>query len=210
MGCAPERLEAVLSGEAPMNLDELILLSETLGLDAHDLGVSPAPAGDVDALPYDPPETPRDPADDPDVVALPFTAETDDDLDLTDVVDPDGNQILQLFQVGFTLGCTFFFQAATDQLQDSGIPSAVLRRYAGAQVPIQLDAAYHVYNEPVFSADGVTLKLSFDAIYTCTFPWSSIQRVSFFPEAPEPDDEPDEDEEEPPTPSGAPFLRLVE
>ena len=115
-----------------------------------------------------------------------------------------------MFEVGFGLGCTFFFQAEASQLEDSGVPRMVLDRYQGGELPIQLDAAYHSYNEPEFDTFGVTLKLSFDAIYTCTFPWSSIRRVAFFPEAYEPEPDEPEAEEEPPPPKGAPFLRLVE
>jgi len=208
-GMSVDRLRSLLGGQEAMTVDELILLSQGLQLEPQDLGLDLEDHED-DATPYEPPSAAVLPYDDP------FGDDTDlgdvdtDALPIEDALDPLGNHVRQLFEVGFGLGCTFFFQASTEQLEDSGVPRMVLERYAGAELPIQLDAAYHAYNEPEYHANGVTLKLSFDAIYTCTFPWTSIRRLAFFPEPPEvaPDDPPDEEDEGPK--KGAPFLRLVE
>lgn len=196
-GIHRDRLQPVLNGTEAMTVDELIQLSQGLELAPEDLVLDGVPEPDM--LPYEPPSASVDS----------LFAEEDVELSVIDAVDPMGNHVRQLFEVGFGLGCTFFFQAETSQLQDSGVPAAVLKQYRGGEVPIQLDAAYHAYNEPEFDAHGVTMKLSFDAVYTCTFPWSSIQRIAFFPEVPEPEDEPEEDDDEPPS-GGPPFLRLVE
>ena len=40
---------------------------------------------------------------------------------------------------------------------------------------------FHVYNKPDFQSKGLTLTLSFDALYTCSFPWESISQVVFQP-----------------------------
>jgi hypothetical protein len=58
-------------------------------------------------------------------------------------------------------------------------------------------------------AEGIHLRLGFDALYDCFFPWTAIRQVRFFPATPELDDEPEE-EAAPDKPAGAPFLRLVE
>lgn len=185
-----------------MTVDELILLSQALSLSPEDLGVEVpegATAEEDEDQPYDPPELGTVGLPEPQGVAV----------ELEDVVDPFGNHARQLFEVGFSLGCTFFFLAKADQLAESGVPASVLGRYADGDLPIQLDAAYHPYNEPRFEPAGVHLKLSFDAIYECYFPWTAIHRVTFFPELVEDDDETSGDEADD-SGKGAPFLRLVE
>lgn len=235
-GMSVERLHLILSDDGDMTVDELILLSQALALQPEDLGLDLEDEED-DAVPFEPNVTSlpfargatsgdEDDSEDADANELPYDSPFDADtpydapsgtLDLDseeiyldDALDPEGNQVRQLFEVGFGLGCTFFFQAKTALLQESGVPRAVLERYADRELPIQLDAAYHAYNEPEYTTHGVTLKLSFDAIYTCTFPWAAITRLAFFPEPPpEPEPEPEE-EEEPPSGGRPPFLRLVE
>jgi len=114
-----------------------------------------------------------------------------------------GNQPEELVRMGFSLGCDFMFLARTEDLAASGLPAFVLEQYAGKSVPIRFDAAYHKYNQPEYDEPSLTVKLSFDALYTCTFPWEAIEQVVFFPIPPE-------REEEPEAPDGsAPFLRLV-
>ena len=166
-----------------MTVEELLALTESLDLSPADFGLDSVPEGAAD-LPLAP--------------AL-------------SSVDPWGNHIEQLFQIGFGLGCDLLFIADASQLEASGIPAAVLAGYEGRDMPIKLDAAYHKYNQPLYDATAITLTLSFDALYECRFPWSAIKQVIFYPlyEAPEESGEdipaaPDE-----PTPSGGSHLRLV-
>jgi hypothetical protein len=172
-----------------MTVDELILLTQALELSPADLGL---PSDDA----YDPPD-------------VDLTEEGD--VGLGAAIDPFGNQPRQLFEVGFALGCDFFFRAAVDQLEGSGVPPAVLERYAGGDLPIKLDAQYHRYNEPRFENDGLGIKLSFDDVYECFFPWSAFRQIVFFPAPPPVVPEPEPEPEEPPPGKGRPpFLRLVE
>ena len=144
-----------------------------------------------------------DPAD----LTIPDTATTTPVPSAPASVDPFGNQPEQLFRIAFDLGCDFLFLASIDQLDDSGVPAAVLAQYTDL-LPIHLQAAYHQYNEPRYDRSGVTLTLSFDALYECSFPWTAIRRIVFEPVSPE--IEPDEEVEPPSEASSpAPFLRLV-
>ena len=160
-----------------MTVEELLALTESLDLSPADFGLDSVPEGAAD-LPLAP--------------AL-------------SSVDPWGNHIEQLFQIGFGLGCDLLFIADASQLEASGIPAAVLAGYEGRDMPIKLDAAYHKYNKPRYTERNLTLTLSFDALHDCTFPWHAISQVAFFPLAEEPDTPPDsdgQDDEEPnrPTP----------
>lgn len=209
-GLDPGELSATLHGERAMTVDQLILITQALDLTPEELGLPSEPTGprpvaaDDEPLPYD---APGDPIDDnlddgPDLSVASDASNGPDELDLA--VDPYDNHIRQLFQVGFALGCDFFFHADASELTDSGVPAAVLERYKSSVLPIKLDAAYHQYNDPRYERAGLWLKLSFDDVYDCYFPWSAVKRVIFSPIAPEPEPEPDK-------PKGpAPFLRLVE
>ncbi|MFK7929162.1 MAG: helix-turn-helix domain-containing protein [Myxococcota bacterium] len=209
-GIPADHLRSVLAGREPMTVDELILLSQALSLSPEDLGVELPHSADAESSvdPTADEDDLQDAYDPPGLSAIGLPESEAVSMALEELVDPFGNHARQLFEVGFALGCTFFFLAKAEQLAESGVPASVLSRYADGDLPIQLDAAYHPYNEPTFDATGVALKLSFDAIYDCYFPWSAIHRVTFFPELIEDDATPD-DEEESPKPS-APFLRLVE
>jgi hypothetical protein len=180
-------LRRALTGTDPMTLDQLLAVTQALELDPKTIA---ALSGQAD-LPEEPPAPPAPPAGD----AL--------------VINPWGNHQEQLFRAAFTLGVDVYFVAETSALADSGLPKAVLRQYAGSRVPVKLDAAFHSYNNPRYSEEGITLTLSFDALYDCTFPWSAIPQIIFFP-APPP--EPPVEEAEPDPGEGkpkAPFLRLV-
>jgi transcriptional regulator with XRE-family HTH domain len=190
-GLERQRVRRILKGSEPMLLDEMMRISDALEIQPTDMGL----AADL--------EVPEPPAD----------AEgegEDEDEDDGPIVDPYGNQPEQLFRVAFGLGCDFFFLVEADVLQDSGVPEHILAQYSGRELPIKLDAAYHQYNDPRYAADAVTLTLSFDQLYECTFPWSSVRQVIFFPAAPdstppsaEIDDDGGDDED------GHPHLRLV-
>jgi transcriptional regulator with XRE-family HTH domain len=182
------RVRRVLKGTEPMTVTELLALGQALHIGPADLGwpdLSRSDGGAADAPPLEPTEG----------------NEPDDALGL----DPWGNHPEQLFRAGFELGCDFMFVARTSELGDSGIPMPVLAQFAERDLPIKLDAAYHRYNQPRYEPDAITLTLSFDALYDCRFPWSSIRQVLFFPAPPEPS-QPEEEEED----SGdRPVLRLV-
>lgn len=183
-GIPRPRLRRILVGTEPMLVDELFLITQALEVAPADL-----------ALPAWPPAGPSDdPAPDvePDAKAAPS-------------VDPWGNQPEQLFRIAFALGCDLLFTAETSMLEDSGVPSYILQQYRDGQVPIQLDAMFHGHNAPRYDEQGITLTLSFDALYDCRFPWTSIRRMIFTPMAPEAAEQP-----QPEPPKGRPKLRLVE
>lgn len=196
-GLERERLRRVLAGHEPITVDELIGVAQALDLSPDDLGLT-MPMGTVSDLDYEPPEP-----DDP------FLGGPGDEIVVEDVLDPYGNHVRQLFEVGFALGCDFFFFAEAAELQGSGVPAHVLEQHAGAQIPLRLDAAYHADHEPRLEAAGIRLRMGFDALYDCFFPWTAIKRLMFLPATPVLDEE----EEEPPAEpkdTGVPFLRLVE
>ena len=178
------RVRRVLKGSEPMTVGELLTLGQALHIGPADLGWPDL--SQADSGPDAPPTRPDEEGEDEDRLGL----------------DPWGNHPEQLFRSGFELGCDFMFVARTSELADSGIPDAVLAQFADRDLPIKLDAAYHRYNQPRYDASGITLTLSFDSVYDCTFPWTSIRQVLFFPAPPEPD-EPEEEPEE------RPALRLV-
>lgn len=186
-GLEPARFRRLLAGEAPMTLDELVAITQVLEVRVEDVLAADTGPDAEDAL-YDPP---ADPAE-----AAPLAA--------TDL-DPEGNHVRQLFEVGFALQCDFLFLAHTGQLDDSGLPKDVLGRYAGREIPIKLDAMYHGHNQPRFEDDAITLTLSFDALYECRFPWASVRQVVFFPRRVEP-----KRADPPEPPKNRPKLRLVE
>ena len=185
------RVRQLLAGTEPMLVDELMRLSEALSIAPSDMGL-PDPGEDG---PVGPP--------------LPLPPEPPDPFDAF------GNHPEQIFRMAFGLGIDFFFLCDAAELGDSGVPGHVLNQYKGRELPIKLDAAYHSYNDPRYSPLGLTLTLSFDQLYECTFPWKAVKQFILFPLAPvapaEPDPEggdDDSDEDEPPS-KGVPHLRLV-
>jgi transcriptional regulator with XRE-family HTH domain len=181
-GLPRARVRKVLTGADDMTVDELLKLTTALQISPADLGLPGAPAE----------------ADEPAAVAV-----ADAPPEWTPNVDPWGNHPEQLFRIGFALGCDFLFLLDPAQLADSGLPAFVLQQYQSSPLPIKLDAMYHQHNAPRYGERGVTLTLSFDALYDCTFPWSSVRQVVFFPVPVEPAAPPPEE------PKG-PRLRLVE
>ena len=114
---------------------------------------------------------------------------------------PFSNHTRQLVAYGFALGCNMLLLCRTEKLKNSNIPEQVRAQFH-PHMPIQLDAQYHPYNKPQYFDDGLELRLSFDALYTCFFPWHSIERVVFLPQM---EEDSSSEEETPPTPT----LRLV-
>ncbi|MBA2321954.1 MAG: helix-turn-helix transcriptional regulator [Deltaproteobacteria bacterium] len=180
-GLPRARVRKLLVGAEPMLVDELLAITKALELTPTELAAAgeisdPEPPGLRVAHEEEEPEGPR--------------------------VDAWGNQPRQLFEVAFALGCDFFFLLDGAQLEGTKLPASVIAQYRGRDLPIKLDAKYHAYNDPKYDDASITLSLSFDALYTCRFPWSAIKQVIFFPVAPEPD-EPDEPD------APGPQLRLV-
>ena len=180
-----DRLRKLLAGAEPMLVDELMRLSEALEIAPADMGL-PDPSPDAEATKL--PAGPTQPSP----------------------VDAFGNHPEQLFRVAFGLGVDFFFLCDAAGLEESGVPGHVLKQYTGRELPIKLDAAYHSYNAPRYHPDGITLTLSFDQLYECTFPWKAVKQFILFPAAPEAPLAPEPPEQEPePAPQRVPHLRLV-
>lgn len=181
------RVRKLLSGKEPMLVDELLKISEALDLKPSDMGIP-----DADEIP--------EPSEEPEAPKLGVLAEDD----AGPAVDPYDNHHRQLLEVAFALGCDFAMTVHPEELLESGIPRHVLDAHLGRLMLIQLDAAYHSYNNPRYDDGAITLTLSFDALYDVRFPWSAIHQVICTP-APWEDDEDHDDESSEETP----VLRLV-
>lgn len=177
------RLRRLLKGTEPMLLDELLQISQVLEIQPTDFGL---PAG-------------TEVADTPPPAPAPAAGQWK--------VDPWGNHAEQLFRFAFDLGCDFYFTSDPAMLADSGVPRSVLDRHP-KELGIKMDAAYHKYNAPRYGADAITLTLSFDALYDCTFPWGAIRQVVLWPAPPEPAPAEPPAEESEPRKKGS-HLRLV-
>jgi len=188
------RVRKILTGEEEMTLEELLKLTTALEISPGDLGL-PGSA------------LLKETADEPSSALGVVEPEADQGgageggKEAVPSVDAWGNHPEQLVRIGFALGCDFMMVATTSELADSGLPAQVIEQYRDGAVPIRLDAAYHKYNQPRYDERGVTMTLSFDALYECTFPWTSLRQVLFFPAPPR--------AVEPPAPK-KPSLRLVE
>lgn len=181
-GLERKRLRRVLGGTEEMTVTEFMAIVTALDIRPEDMGLGELPAEAA---------TPA-----VQLAGEPRPAR----------VDPWGNQTRQLVEIAFELGCDFSFLADTAALQESGIPAGVLARFDGGPLLIKLDAAYHKYNKPRYTDADLTLTLSFDALYDCSFPWHAISQVAFFPMAEEPSDSPDEEQDDA---TSRPTLRLV-
>jgi hypothetical protein len=219
-GLERARVKQVLSGSVPMDVDEFLLLTQALDVGPDELGMAgvTSPARDASA------ERPAGPRL---VVASTGTTgaerpggvvplQTPPMAGLAEAPDALGNLPRQVLQLGFALGIDLFVLLDVRQLAGSNVPPAVLQRFPDT-LPIKLEARYHAHNRPRYRDDTLEIVLSFDALYTCTFPWTAFREVRFLlpeeplrvapptsgPETPAPP-EPD-----PPRPGGGPFLRVV-
>ena len=166
-GIERKQLRSALGGSKPLLVDELLLICKALELDMTDLEAVPHDANVTESMPRPVP-----------VAATPLSTDAPDEQV---TLDPWGSHTEQLFRVGFALGCDFVFVADTAQLADSGVPQSVLDGFDKREFVIKLDAAYHHHNQPQYNEDTIRLRLSFDTVHTCTFPWAAIQRVIFLP-----------------------------
>ena len=176
------RLRKILAGGEPMLVDDLLMISQALDLKPSDMGIPGA-----DQLPDDAPS---------ETAVLVVEPEGPK-------VDPYANHHRQILEVAFGLGCDFAMTVHPEELVESGIPRHVLDAHLGRLMLIQLDAAYHSYNNPRYDDGGITLTLSFDALYEVRFPWNAIHQVICTPAPWEDDDESEESD------SDGPVLRLV-
>lgn len=210
-GLERSRLKKVLGGREPILVDELLTLYAALDITAEDLvamqGVegleAVLDAAEDTPTPSPEPLRPAEPAETPE----PRSANGLVSGVVAAAVDPLGNHPRQIVELAFALGCDLFFLVDPAQLRGGGAPEHVLAQYQERDLPLKLDAAYHAYNEPQLDADGMTLVLSFDALYTCRIPWSAVKQITLFPSPEDPTSPPDDGEDD--HPSERPTLRLV-
>jgi len=183
-------VKRILAGKEPLTVDQLMSWTQELGLSMEEL--AQVPAGVAEA------------AEQNGALLEPTLAEADAQDAV--MVSPFGLHAEQGIRMAFAMGVDFAFVSESAQLEDSGVPPQVLARFPERML-IRLDAAYHKYNAPVYDDHGLTLALSFDTIYTCVFPWSSVLQVTVYCDPPDPSSPSDPEPE--PEESGRPALRLV-
>jgi transcriptional regulator with XRE-family HTH domain len=193
IGLERSRLKKVLAGQESMTVDELIVLSEGLELDAHALAQLPRVPDQDEAIPL--PVSSSNAAD----MALPSTS--------TDL-DPYGNHAEQLMRFAFDLGCDIFCLFDSTKIEESGIPVSVRSQYP-ENLPLRLEAVYHHQNQPVFKPSGLQLSLSFDSLYSCLLPWSAFLQITLFPLPWDPLEDAPEEQRSAPQP-GPSHLRLLD
>jgi plasmid maintenance system antidote protein VapI len=179
LGRPKAEVRRILTGADPLTVDDLVRITELLGISEDDLGVTARLQAVVEE------------ADD-----------TDDDAHWD-------NQPRALVQFGFDRGIDFMLLAASDELGDWGGPARVAEQYRGREVPLQLDAAWHKHMKAELGDEGLSVTLSFDGLYRCWFPWAVIKRVIFIPMPPAPQEAPPPPSPPPEAPKARPHLRLV-
>lgn len=233
IGVERAHLKQVLSGREPLTVDELIGIASALELGPEQLGGMPmagaadssaadaadaadadgAAAGDTAEDADDQPDAPDVPADggSPSLAMVGEFGRGDPQADpIGHAADPYGNHAAQIMRLGLALGCDLHLLVETTDIQDSGVPPQVLAQFRD-RLPLRLDAAFHRHHDVRFLPEAVQITLSFDALYTCRFPWASIQQVTLFPLPPDDEPEPEEDTEDEPSPAvRRGHLRLVE
>ena len=187
-----DRLKYILAGDEPITVDEFMILAQLLEIGLEDLQL---PVDSIiqesEAQVETEGEGTVEPSQDESEEIAEAIAEA-----IADSADPYGNHTAQAIRLGFSLGCDLYFVVDASKLSTSGLPQRVLEQFP-ERVPIRLDAAYHRHNNPQFTSQGLTLVLSFDELYACTFPWDSFKQVTFFPLSTKPvEDEPDSEAED--------------
>ena len=207
-GIERAHLKHVLSGAEALTVDELVQIAEVLEIGAGDLAGLPAELTAPEPAPDDGgskgPELMRSRRGG---AAL---ATVDNDGPEMPQLDPYGNHAEQILKLGLALGIDIYLLLNSSELGECGVPRAVLQKYP-ERLPIHLEAAYHRHHDPSFLPDGLKLKLSFDALYDCTLPWTAFHQVTLFPLPPDPPaapEPPPEKDEKPTLQRG--HLRLVE
>ena len=189
LGKTKKELKAILSGKVPLTVDDLSTIGNALNLQDSDL---------QQFMQRLEPTASSQPEKNPGKIELTDTPVSNDDSQWRP--NPVGTHSMQVLKLGFALGCNLFFIANTEDLHDSGIPESVLKQY-GAKLPIRLDSDFFHHYKPEYFDDGLEIRLSFDAVYTCFFPWHVFEQITFFVS----DDEPEQA-----TSSKGPSLRIID
>jgi transcriptional regulator with XRE-family HTH domain len=170
------RLKHVLGGSESMTVDELLLVANALQIDARTLGMQGSEFEDGAA------DGAKEHGDRKDSSAPAIVPERDAPW----LVDPYGNHAEQALRLGFGLGCNLWLRLDSSTLEKSGVPLDVIQSQ-GETLRIQLDAAYHRHNKPVFHPDHLQIVLSFGTtLYTVKLPWESFRQVALVPLPPQP------------------------
>jgi hypothetical protein len=168
IGKSKKEIKAILSGLTPLTVDDLSSIGSALNLQDADLQRFMQIPDDIE-------QTNRS----VDNEGFSLSGETVEKNEEVWVPNPVGTHSMQVFKLGFALGCNLFFVANTVDLQDSGIPESVLKQY-GDKLPIRLDSDFFHHYKPEYFEDGLEIRLSFDAVYTCFFPWHVFEQITFF------------------------------
>lgn len=170
VGKSKREVKSILSGQTPLTVDDLSTITQALDIKDADLQrfMNVPITQDLD-----------DEEHESDALVMEMTKTDEVEPEENWVPNPVGVHSMQALKVGFALGCNLFFIANTRDLQDSGIPEAVLKQY-GDKLPIRLDSEYFHHYRPEYFDDGLEIRLSFDAVYTCFFPWHVFEQVTFF------------------------------
>jgi hypothetical protein len=171
------RLKHVLGGAESMTVDELLLIANALQIDARTLGMQ---GPDFDDGGKD--DGGKDDGNGTESTAPAIVPERSAPW----LVDPYGNHAEQALRLGFGLGCNLWLRLDSSSLGASGIPVDVIQSQ-GEMLRIQLDAAYHRHNKPVFHADHLQIVLGFGTtLHTVKIPWESFRQVALEPLPPQP------------------------
>ena len=195
LGKSKKELKSILSGQSPLTVDDLSAIGGALKLEDSDLQkFMHLP----DSIELSEPESQE-------MAGLQLSEGIEDPVGVeTWNPNPVGTHARQVLRLGFALGCNLFFIANTKALQNSGIPEAVLKQY-GEKLPIRLDSDFFHHYRPEYFDEGVEIRLSFDAVYTCFFPWHTFEQITFFVE-----DEAVESNEPTSSTTQKPTLRIID
>lgn len=199
-----KEIKKILSGTLPLTVDDLSAFGAALKLTDTDLQQFMPNATLATSTTTSTESDESDEATDSHGPQLSITTNQEEAVSETNwTPNPVGNHSEQALRLGFALGCNLFFVANTKSLTNSGIPDTVIKQY-GEKIPIRLDSDFFHHYRPEYLSTGLEIRLSFDAVYTCFFPWESFEQITFFVE-----DAPVE-EESSEEPGGQPFLRIVD
>ncbi len=172
MGRNKKEIKQILSGQLPLTVDDLSTFATKLEIQDADLQRFMPQLDNVQT------EALQQKVEDSQTLHLhdednPATS----DHDWTP--DPVGVHSEQALRLGFSLGCNLFFVVNTKHLQNSGVPEQTLKQF-GDKLPIRLDADFFHHYRPEYFEEGLEIRLSFDAVYTCFFPWEAFEQITFF------------------------------
>ena len=185
-GIPKKELKRILSGKSPLTVDQLSQIGSALQIEDHDLQHFLGVPQKIDT----------------DLIESKASIHTVD-IEEDWTPNPVGNHASHIFRTGFALGCDMFFVAQSDLLGNCGIPEAILKQY-GDRLPIRLDSTFFMHYLPKYFDDGLEIRLSFDAVYTCFFPWHAFEQITFYVD----EEEPSEDSG--PEDSSTSFLKIVD